>query len=147
NSSDGTFQRRAHDRTARERSRLAAAPCSQVPLGRHPWEADRDELRSGRGLWRAGAAGVARASNNDAAPWRGRRRCGAARRPADARWPTAIATDATGRSYVLKVNGAVDFNSTYADDVFGNVAAALLERAAERGNSMDQRRLEVSPML
>src|SRR5262249_47661170 len=28
-----------------------------------------------------------------------------------------------------------------------NLAAARLERAAERGNSMDQRRLEVSPML
>jgi RimK family alpha-L-glutamate ligase len=53
-----------------------------------------------------------------------------------------IASDATGQSYVLEVNGAVDFNPTYADDVFATVAAALLERAA-----MEQRQLEVSPML
>jgi glutathione synthase/RimK-type ligase-like ATP-grasp enzyme len=41
-----------------------------------------------------------------------------------------IAGDETGRSYVLKVNGAVDFNPTYADDVFVTGAGALLERAA-----------------
>jgi RimK family alpha-L-glutamate ligase len=41
-----------------------------------------------------------------------------------------IAHDANGRSYVLEVNGAVDFNPTYADDVFAAAAFALLERAA-----------------
>jgi RimK family alpha-L-glutamate ligase len=43
-----------------------------------------------------------------------------------------IASDETGRRYVLEVNGAVDFNPTYADDVFVAAAAALLERATER---------------
>jgi glutathione synthase/RimK-type ligase-like ATP-grasp enzyme len=43
-----------------------------------------------------------------------------------------IARDENGRSYVLEVNGAVDFNLTYADDIFASVAAALLERAADR---------------
>jgi RimK family alpha-L-glutamate ligase len=46
-----------------------------------------------------------------------------------------IANDATGRRFVLEVNGAVDFNAAYADDVFATVAAALLERAADRGRS------------
>jgi RimK family alpha-L-glutamate ligase len=41
-----------------------------------------------------------------------------------------IASDRTGRRHVLEVNGAVDFNATYADDIFASVAAALLERAA-----------------
>ena len=58
-----------------------------------------------------------------------------------------IAFDATGRSYVLEVNGAVDFNETYADDVFTTVAEALLERARDRGDSIEPGRLEVSPML
>jgi RimK family alpha-L-glutamate ligase len=43
-----------------------------------------------------------------------------------------IASDETGRAYVLEVNGAVDFNPTYAADVFANAAGALLERATER---------------
>jgi RimK family alpha-L-glutamate ligase len=58
-----------------------------------------------------------------------------------------IASDTMGRSYVLEVNGAVDFNATYADDVFATVAAALLKRAADRDDSMEQGQLEVSPML
>jgi RimK family alpha-L-glutamate ligase len=37
-----------------------------------------------------------------------------------------IAVDQNGRSYVLEVNGAVDFNETYAADVFASAAAALL---------------------
>ena len=41
-----------------------------------------------------------------------------------------IATDETGRAHVLEINGAVDFNVMYADDIFANTAALLLERAA-----------------
>ena len=41
-----------------------------------------------------------------------------------------IATDDRGRSYVLEVNGAVDFNETYADGVYTTAAGALLEQAA-----------------
>jgi RimK family alpha-L-glutamate ligase len=79
-----------------------------------------------------------------------------------------IASDESGLSYVLEVNGAVDFNATYADDVFATTAAALLASAAVRGHSRRRvsiaalhglknkprrqwlggpRRLEVSPML
>jgi RimK family alpha-L-glutamate ligase len=41
-----------------------------------------------------------------------------------------IATDDSGRNYILEVNGAVDFNETYADGVYTSVAEALLEQAA-----------------
>jgi RimK family alpha-L-glutamate ligase len=54
-----------------------------------------------------------------------------------------IASDESGRSYVLEVNGAVDFNPTYADDVFATAAASLLERAVVRGQS--QRRMSIAP--
>jgi RimK family alpha-L-glutamate ligase len=47
-----------------------------------------------------------------------------------------IASDETGRSYVLEVNGAVDFNDTYGDDVFATATAALLERADDRRRSL-----------
>jgi [lysine-biosynthesis-protein LysW]---L-2-aminoadipate ligase len=46
-----------------------------------------------------------------------------------------IATDGEGRSYVLEVNGAVDFNLAYADDVFTAAATALIERAATRSHA------------
>jgi RimK family alpha-L-glutamate ligase len=45
-----------------------------------------------------------------------------------------VACDEAGRGYVLEVNGAVDFNATYAGDVFAAAATALLERAAIRGS-------------
>src|SRR5262245_2600354 len=43
-----------------------------------------------------------------------------------------ITSDAEGRSYVLEINGAVDFNETYGDNVYEEAAAALLEAAATR---------------
>jgi RimK family alpha-L-glutamate ligase len=46
-----------------------------------------------------------------------------------------IATDASGRNYVLEVNGAVDFDATYANDVFAAAAVALLARVATRSLS------------
>jgi glutathione synthase/RimK-type ligase-like ATP-grasp enzyme len=71
-----------------------------------------------------------------------------------------IASDRTGRSYVLEVNGAVDFNSIYADDVFAETAAALLGQAAVgarlirdeirsslgANGSIHEPQMEVSPM-
>ena len=50
-----------------------------------------------------------------------------------------IVSDEDGRSYVLEVNGAVDFNPTYGDDVFASVATALLARAALRAGSSRRR--------
>jgi RimK family alpha-L-glutamate ligase len=50
-----------------------------------------------------------------------------------------IASDETGRSYVLEVNGAVDFNRTYAGDIFATTAAALLEQAAALSESERRR--------
>jgi RimK family alpha-L-glutamate ligase len=46
-----------------------------------------------------------------------------------------LASDESGCSYVFEVNGAVDFNATYADDVFTAAVAALLERADDRRRS------------
>src|SRR5262249_12056499 len=62
-----------------------------------------------------------------------------------------IAGDESGPRYVLEVNGAVDFNPLYAEDVFTNTAAALLhlnetgtspscwcpERARRAGSTLD----------
>jgi len=43
-----------------------------------------------------------------------------------------IVSDQDGRSYVLEVNGAVDFNDSYGKEIFADVATALLDRAASR---------------
>jgi RimK family alpha-L-glutamate ligase len=56
-----------------------------------------------------------------------------------------IASEATGRSFVLEINGAVDFNAAYGDDVFAIAAAALLEPAAGRGHA--QRRMSTAAPL
>jgi RimK family alpha-L-glutamate ligase len=56
-----------------------------------------------------------------------------------------VASDTTGRSYVLEVNGAVDFNATYADDVFATATEALLERAAVRSDTQRQRSAAAPP--
>jgi ribosomal protein S6--L-glutamate ligase len=39
-----------------------------------------------------------------------------------------ITSDQAGRSYVLEVNGAVDFNATYGHHVFADAVGALLEQ-------------------
>jgi hypothetical protein len=46
-----------------------------------------------------------------------------------------IVSDQDGRSYVLEVNGAVDFNDSYGKEIFADVASALLERAASRADA------------
>lgn len=46
-----------------------------------------------------------------------------------------IARNEAGDGYVLEINGAVDFNDAYADDVFVAAAAALLERAVAQSRS------------
>jgi RimK family alpha-L-glutamate ligase len=46
-----------------------------------------------------------------------------------------IVSDEQDRRYVLEVNGAVDFNPAYGDDVFARVATALLARAVIRAQS------------
>jgi tetrahydromethanopterin:alpha-L-glutamate ligase len=56
-----------------------------------------------------------------------------------------IVSDEDGRSYVLEVNGAVDFNDSYGSEIFATVATALLERAALRTNS-SRRRSTVGPL-
>ena len=43
-----------------------------------------------------------------------------------------IVSDEDGRSYVLGINGAVDFNDSYGKEIFADVATALLDRAASR---------------
>lgn len=48
-----------------------------------------------------------------------------------------IAEDETGRSYVLEVNAAVDFNATYGHDVFALAAAALLDRLGPRRSGVE----------
>jgi hypothetical protein len=37
--------------------------------------------------------------------------------------------ESSGRGYVLEVNGALDFNTTNARDIFASAASALLERS------------------
>jgi RimK family alpha-L-glutamate ligase len=51
-----------------------------------------------------------------------------------------ITTDTEGRNYVLEVNGAVDFNEMYGDNVYETAAAALLEAAATRSPVPTDRR-------
>lgn len=50
-----------------------------------------------------------------------------------------IVSDEEGRSYVLEVNGAVDFNDSYGNEIFATVATALLEEAALRTHSTRRR--------
>jgi RimK family alpha-L-glutamate ligase len=50
-----------------------------------------------------------------------------------------IVSDEEGQSYVLEVNGAVDFNDSYGNEIFATVATALLEEAALRTHSTRRR--------
>src|SRR5262249_3873800 len=87
------------------------------------------ERRALPGEWRTNVALGALRRRGSAPPAARARalRAGAAR--GRARAGGDITSHESG-SYVLEVNGAVDFNPTYGDAVFATAAAALLEQAA-----------------